>query len=325
VLGLSVLRCQSIWSPILIHYRLGQRVYVHGLEISGNRGRKGAAGNGPGRFGTSMIGQRNVNYSQMRSSLPKSEPLGKRLEGSPRSTLPHPLTSSSSRSQIYGVPVKDNAHSDWLDITKTRAQCIRASVGASILLIFLIGLMLWGQRQQLREDEQKEGYTACFSPSLPIYLTPTRTGFGRRSNACPSEALLDQIQIIYEGFPHKEIEEELVAWNNFAWVATQDATFVRGSERINGEAQNGGQPPIVQILRRQGSLRAITTFQIHLRMYTENFKVVEDAAKAGIPFTDLTAGKLVALMLAYQFEFAEADAWGRTLPGLWRLQHLSKL
>ena len=105
----------------------------------------------------------------------------------------------------------------------------------------------------------------------------------------------------------------MVAWNNFAWLATQDATFVSGSGRINSEAQKGGQPPIVQILRRQGSLRAITTFQIHLRMYTENFKVVEDAAKAGIPFTDLTAGELVALMFAYQFEFAEADAMGENL------------
>jgi hypothetical protein len=101
VLGLSVLRCQSIWSPILIHYRLRQRVYVHGLEISENRRREGAAGmalgdtgrfrtGDSGRFGTSMIGQRNVNYSQIEIFSPKSEPNGKLPEGSLRSALTHP-------------------------------------------------------------------------------------------------------------------------------------------------------------------------------------------------------------------------------------------
>jgi hypothetical protein len=64
---------------------------------------------------------------------------------------------------------------------------------------------------------------------------------------------------------------------------------------------------------RLSSVRAITTFQLDLRMYTENFKVVEEAAKAGIPFTDLTADKLVALMLAYQFESGDVDAIGESL------------
>jgi len=208
--------------------------------------------------------------------------------------------------------VEDDARSDWLDIAKAHAQGIRASVGASILLTFLIGLILWGQRHQLREDEQKERYTACFLASLPLYLTP-QTGFSRRSDACPSEALLHQLQMTYEGFPHLQMEQELIAWNKFAWLATQDATIVSGSERIIREAQNAGQPPFVQIPHIQTSLRAITTFQIHLRMYTENFKVVEDAAKAGIPFTDLPADKLVALMLAFQFEFGDFDTMGENL------------
>jgi hypothetical protein len=209
--------------------------------------------------------------------------------------------------------LEDDARTDFLDIAKTHAQGIRASVGASILLTFLICLMLWGQRHQLREDEQKERYTACFSASLPPYLTPPRTGFSRRSDVCPSEAILHQLQVIYQGFPHREMEEELVAWNKFAWLATQDATFVSGFERINSEGQNGGHPPFVQIPHIQSVLRAITTFQLHLRTYTENFNVVEDAAKIGIPFTDLTADKLVALMLVYQFELFPVDALGENL------------
>jgi hypothetical protein len=208
--------------------------------------------------------------------------------------------------------VQDDARSDWLDIAKIHAQGIRASVGASVLLTFLIGLMLWGQRHQLMEDEQKERYTACFLTSLPPYLTP-RTGFSRRSNACPSEALLYQLQVIYEGFPHREMEGNLTAWNRFAWLATQDATFVIGSERINRQARNEGQPAFIQIPHVQSSLRAITTFQLHLRSYTENFRVAEDAAKAGISFADLTANKLVALMLAYRFEFSDVDATGEKL------------
>jgi hypothetical protein len=208
--------------------------------------------------------------------------------------------------------VEDDARSDWLDIAKIHAQGIRASVGASILLAFLIGLMLWGQRHQLVEDEQKERYTACFLTSLPPYLTP-RTGFNRRSNECPSEALLYQLQVIYEEFPHREMEGNLIAWNKFAWLATQDATFVIGSERINRQAQDEGQPAFVLIPHVQSFLRAITTFQLHLRSYTENFRVAEDAAKAGIPFADLTANKLVALMLAYRFEFSDVDATGEKL------------
>jgi hypothetical protein len=109
------------------------------------------------------------------------------------------------------------------------------------------------------------------------------------------------------------MEKDLVAWNKSAWLAMKEATIVSGSERINREAENGGHPPFVQIPHIESSLRAMTTFQLDLRMYTENFKVVEEAAKAGIPFTDLTAGKLVALMLAYQFEFAHVDAMGENL------------
>jgi hypothetical protein len=164
--------------------------------------------------------------------------------------------------------VEDDARSDWLDAAKTHVQRMRASVGASILVIFLIGLLLWVQLHQLSDDEQEERYTACFSPNLPVYLTPPQAGFSRRSNACPSQTLLHQIQEIYEGFPHREMEEELVAWNRFAWLATQDATFVSGSEPMNRQAQNEGRP-FVQIPPIQSSLRAITTFQLHLRMYTE--------------------------------------------------------
>jgi hypothetical protein len=68
--------------------------------------------------------------------------------------------------------MKDDARSDWLEIAKAHAQGIRTLVGASILLTLLIGLILWGKRHQLGEDEQKERSTACFLPTLPPYLTP---------------------------------------------------------------------------------------------------------------------------------------------------------
>jgi hypothetical protein len=208
--------------------------------------------------------------------------------------------------------VEDDARSDWLDTAKTHVQGIRASVGASMLLSFLIGLMIWGQWNQLIEDEQKEWYTACFLTSLPPYLTP-QMSFSRRINACPPEDLLHQLQGIYEGFPYQQMEANLIAWNKFAWSATQGATFVNGSKRINREAQDKGQPPFVQIPHGQSSVRAITTIQLHLRTYTENFKVIEDAAKSGISFTDLTVDKLVALMLVYQFEFGNIDVMGQNL------------
>jgi hypothetical protein len=70
--------------------------------------------------------------------------------------------------------MEDDARLDWLEIAKNHAQGIHASLGASIVLTVLIGLMLWGRQRQLREDEQKESYTACFATSPPPYLaTPS--------------------------------------------------------------------------------------------------------------------------------------------------------
>jgi hypothetical protein len=208
--------------------------------------------------------------------------------------------------------MEDDARSNWLDIAKSHAQGIHASLGASILFAVLIGLMLSGQQHQLREDEQKERYTACFLPSPPSYLAPP-TGPSRRSAACPSEDFLRQLQLVYEDFPHRPMEEDLVTWNNFAWSVTQDATLVVGLDHINRKAQDRGQPPFVQMPYARSSLRSITTFQLDLRQYVENFKIVEKAAETGTSFADLLAEKLVALVFVYQFQFNPSDTFGEEL------------
>ena len=208
--------------------------------------------------------------------------------------------------------MEDDARLDWLEIAKNHAQGIHASLGASIVLTVLIGLMLWGQQRQLREDEQKESYTACFATSPPPYLA-TPSGSSRRNPDCPSEDFLRRLQGVYEGLPHRQMQENLIAWNNFAWAAAQDATLVVGLDRINREAQDRGQPPFVQIPYGRMGLRSIVTFQLDLRQYGESFKVVERAAENGTPFADLAADKLVDLVQVYQFQLSPSDSSGEEI------------
>jgi hypothetical protein len=214
----------------------------------------------------------------------------------------------------------DDARSDWLEIVKSQAQGIRSSVLASVLFVVVIAITLLGQYRQLTADERAQKSTACFSPNRP--QDPKQPKDQNETNAaCPLPADWETLQGAYEELPVEAIDAELIPWNKFGLEITLVATFVEGTDpKTIAGSKDPSAPFILALIEasqetplKPGTAKAISHFYLHLKDFNSNFKSIEWASNAKIPFEDLNRDKLIALANAYNFDLDQGDLQGQNV------------
>jgi hypothetical protein len=212
----------------------------------------------------------------------------------------------------------DDASSDWLDIVRTQAQGIRASFLTVALFVLVIAITMLGQLRQLTSDLQQEKSTACV---LPPDLDSQKLKSDNRSPDCPLAADWDTLQAAYEQVPVQPMDQELIPWNKFAIEATLIATFVEGTDPKSLENSTSPTARLALLFIDSsketpvapGTTAKISHFYLHLKDFNANFKSIEWAAVAKIPFNDLDRDKLIALTNAYDFNIDSMDKQGEDL------------
>jgi hypothetical protein len=217
--------------------------------------------------------------------------------------------------------VTDDGRSDWLDMLKAQAQGIRSSLIASVLLVFIVIITLLGQFRKLTTDQQEEQTTACFSPDLNHRSDERQNIQSNRNVACPVASDWDTLQAAYEELPVQAIDEELIPWNKFAMETTLVASLTEGADRKEIERSTDASAPFIIMLLdasndaplKTGTATGISHFYIHLKEFNANFKSIEWASNAKVPFEDLSRDKLIALSNAYDFDIDSGDVLGQNL------------